>query len=81
MSDIINIEDVINDLVKLENEDVVKISNELFVVKSSHSNECTGCDLYPANNNDCLLNKKYLNKKNTACVRILENKILLKGGI
>ena len=82
MSDIIDIEDAINDWVKLENEDVVKISNKLFVVKSSHSNECIGCDLYPANGNtECLLNKKYLDKKNISCARILKNKILLKGGI
>lgn len=83
MDDIINIEDVINDWVKIENEDVVKISNKLFVaVKSNHFNDCTGCDLYPGEGNNCLLNKKYLDKKNNiSCARILKNMILLKGGI
>lgn len=82
MSDIIDIEDAINDWVKIENEDVVKISNKLFVaVKSNHFNDCTGCDLCPVGSNNCLLNEKYLDKKNISCARILKNKILLKGGI
>lgn len=82
MSDIINIEDAIDDWVKIENGDVVKISNKLFVaVRLNHFNDCTGCDLYPVNGNDCLLNKKYLDKANISCSKILKHMILLKGGI
>lgn len=84
MSDIIDIKDAINDWVKIENEDVVKISNKLFVaVKSNYFNECIGCDLYPGegNNYSCLLNKKYLDKANISCAKILKNMILLKGGV
>ena len=58
--DVIDIEDVINDWVKIENEDVVKISNKLFVaIKSNYFNDCTGCDLCPVGGDNCLLNKKY----------------------
>ena len=82
MSDIIDIEDVINDWVKIKNGDIVKISNKLFVaIKSNYLNDCIGCDLYPGEGNNCLLNKKYLDKKNISCARILKNKILLKGGV
>lgn len=82
MSDIIDIEDAINDRVKIENEDIVKISNKLFVVvESNHFQDCTGCDLYPGEGDECLLNKKYLDKKYISCARLLKNKILLKGGV
>lgn len=80
--DVIDIEDVIHDWVKIENEDVVKISNKLFVaIKSNYLNDCTGCDLYPGDGGNCLLNKKYLDKEKISCAKILKNMILLKGGI
>lgn len=86
MHDIINIEDAIDDRVKIENGDVVKISNKLFVaVESNYLEDCTGCDLNPCAGRNCLLNKKYIkDKSNITCAKILKNKILkilLKGGI
>ena len=81
--DVIDIEDVIHGWVEIENGDVVKISNKLFVaVELNHLENCTGCDLDPGDGRDCLLNRKYLkDKSNMSCARLLKNKILLKGGI